>query len=155
MPICIPFENILKFSLNSFILRSKSKFCILIVNTEYKKIALKKSIYYELSHKNGLDNKYLSNTVNFRFKEVFNFQIHLQGPPLGIDIMYLVLADRNMQVRFEGGLGILIRGHLTYYPLIWLKLTSLSSTASVLKECKISLKFQEFFQIFIFFKTSK
>ena len=26
--------------------------------------------------------------------------IPLQGPPLGIDIMYLVLADRNMQVRF-------------------------------------------------------
>ena len=24
----------------------------------------------------------------------------LQGPPLGIDIMYLVLADRSMQVRF-------------------------------------------------------
>ena len=24
----------------------------------------------------------------------------LQGPPLGIDIMYLALADRNMQVRF-------------------------------------------------------
>ena len=24
----------------------------------------------------------------------------LQGQPLGIDIMYLVLADRNMQVRF-------------------------------------------------------
>ena len=25
---------------------------------------------------------------------------YIQGPPLGIDIMYLVLADRNMQVRF-------------------------------------------------------
>ena len=25
---------------------------------------------------------------------------YVQGPPLGIDIMYLVLADRNMQVRF-------------------------------------------------------
>jgi hypothetical protein len=24
----------------------------------------------------------------------------VQGQPLGIDIMYLVLADRNMQVRF-------------------------------------------------------
>ena len=24
----------------------------------------------------------------------------LQGQPLGIDIVYLVLADRNMQVRF-------------------------------------------------------
>ena len=29
-----------------------------------------------------------------------NIQIRLQGQPLGIDIMYLVLADRNMQVRF-------------------------------------------------------
>ena len=26
--------------------------------------------------------------------------IGVQGPPLGIDIMYLVLADRSMQVRF-------------------------------------------------------
>jgi hypothetical protein len=25
---------------------------------------------------------------------------NLQGQPLGIDIMYMVLADRNMQVRF-------------------------------------------------------
>ena len=25
---------------------------------------------------------------------------NLQGPPLGIDIMYLILADRNMQLRF-------------------------------------------------------
>ena len=28
------------------------------------------------------------------------FCFHLQGQPLGIDIMYLALADRNMQVRF-------------------------------------------------------
>ena len=42
------------------------------------------------------------------------------------------------------------KGHLTYDP--WLKVTSLSSTASVLRECKISLKFQEFFQIYFFFK---
>jgi hypothetical protein len=40
-------------------------------------------------------------------------------------------------------LGILSRGHLTYDPLIWLKVTSLSSTASVLRECNILLKFQE------------
>jgi len=39
---------------------------------------------------------------------------------------------------------------LTYDPLIWLKETSLSSTASVQRECKISLKFQEFFQKVIF-----
>ena len=26
--------------------------------------------------------------------------LNIQDPPLGIDIMYLVLADRNMQVRF-------------------------------------------------------
>jgi hypothetical protein len=68
----------------------------------------------------------------------------LQGVSSGFDIMYLALADRNMQIRFEGGLGILSRGHLTYDPLIWLKVTSLASTASVLRECKISLKFQEF-----------
>ena len=30
---------------------------------------------------------------------------------------------------------------MTYDPLIWLKVTSLSSTASVLRECKILLKF--------------
>ena len=43
-------------------------------------------------------------------------------------------------------------GHLSIDPWIWLKLTSLSSTASVLRECKISLKFQEFFQKFVFSK---
>ena len=78
---------------------------------------------------------------------------YIQGPPLEIDIMYLVLADRNMYFRF--GLGIMSRGHLTYDPLVWSKVTSLSYTASVLRECIISLKFQEFFQICIFFKTSK
>ena len=26
---------------------------------------------------------------------------HIQGPPLGTDIKYLVLADRNMQVGFS------------------------------------------------------
>jgi hypothetical protein len=27
-------------------------------------------------------------------------RLGLQGPPFGFDIMYLALADRNMQVRF-------------------------------------------------------
>ena len=31
------------------------------MNTEFKKIALQKSMYYELTHNNGLENKYLSN----------------------------------------------------------------------------------------------
>ena len=39
-----------------------------------------------------------------------------------------------------------------YDPLIWLKVTSLSSTASVLREGKISLKFQEGIQKIIFSK---
>ena len=47
------------------------------------------------------------------------------------------------QLWFEGGLGILSSGIFTYDPLIWLKVTSLSSTASVLRDGKISLKFQE------------
>ena len=50
---------------------------------------------------------------------------------------------------------MLSRGHLSYDPLIWSKVTSLSSTASVLRECKISLEFQDFFQKDFFFKTSK
>jgi hypothetical protein len=52
--------------------------------------------------------------------------------------MYLALADRNMQVRFgfEGSLGILSSGNLTYDPLILLKVTSLSSTASKRKGAK-------------------
>ena len=37
---------------------------------------------------------------------------------------------------------------MTYDPLIWSKVTSLSSTASVLGECKILLKFQDFIQFF-------
>jgi hypothetical protein len=35
--------------------------------------------------------------LDFQIQEIRDY---LQGPPLGIDIMYLVLADRNMQVRF-------------------------------------------------------
>jgi hypothetical protein len=42
-----------------------------------------------------------------------------------------------------------------YDPLIWLKVTSLSSTASVLREGKISLKFHEGIQKVHFFKISK
>jgi hypothetical protein len=49
-------------------------------------------------------------------------------------------------------LGILSRGNLTYDPLIWLKIASLSSTASVLRECKISIRFQEFIKKNIFSK---
>jgi hypothetical protein len=59
----------------------------------------------------------------------------VQGLPSGFDLMYIALIDRNMQVRF--GLkvvGEFSSGNLTYAPLIWLKVTSLSSTASVLKE---------------------
>ena len=32
--------------------------------------------------------------------QVFIGLIYLQGPPLGFDIKYLTLVDRNMQVRF-------------------------------------------------------
>ena len=39
-----------------------------------------------------------------------------------------------------------------YDPLIWLKVTSLSSTASVLREGKISLKLQEYIHKIIFSK---
>ena len=47
-------------------------------------------------------------------------------------------------------------GNLTYDSLIWLKVTFLSSTASVLREGKISLKFQQCIQnFFFFFKISK
>ena len=34
------------------------------------------------------------------FKRFLFLTYYLQGPSLGIDIMYLVLANRNMQVRF-------------------------------------------------------
>ena len=38
----------------------------------------------------------------FLFASDLNFtgRPNLQGPPLGIDILYLVLADRSMHVRF-------------------------------------------------------
>ena len=39
------------------------------------------------------------------------------------------------QTWFKGVLGILSRGHLSYDPLIWSKVISMSSTASVLREC--------------------
>ena len=80
--------------------------------------------------------------------------MYLQGLPSGFDIMYPALADRNMQVRF-GLKGILSSGCLTYDPLIWLKVTSLSSTASVFRDGKISLKFQKSTKKYFFLKTSQ
>ena len=67
-----------------------------------------------------MENTELQSTIelidNIEFEEKVDFEnlvlsseptdipnletIDIQGPPLGIDIMYLVLADRNMQVRF-------------------------------------------------------
>ena len=65
---------------------------------------------------------------------------------------YAVRQKYPNQIWFEGGLGILSWGHLTYHPLIWLKVTSLSSTASVLREGKISPKthyFIDFLSLFL------
>ena len=50
---------------------------------------------------------------------------------------------------------ILSCGHLNYGPLIWLKVTSLASTASVLRDDKIPLKFQESLHKSFSLKTSK
>jgi hypothetical protein len=52
-------------------------------------------------------------------------------------------------------LKTLSSGHLNYDPLIWLKVTSLASTASVLRNDKIPRKFQESLQKLFFLKTSK
>ena len=52
-------------------------------------------------------------------------------------------------------MGILSSGCLTYDPLIWLKVTSLSSTASVFRDGKISLKFQKSTKKYFFLKTSQ
>ena len=50
-----------------------------------------------------------------------------------------ICSDRqkySSQIWFEGGWGILSSGNLTYDPSIWLKVTSLSSTASKRKGAK-------------------
>ena len=44
-------------------------------------------------------NTEISIKLNLQEKVLFS-RTDIQGQPLGIDIMYLVLADRNMQVRF-------------------------------------------------------
>ena len=46
-------------------------------------------------------------------------------------------------------------GHLTYDTWLWLKITSLSSTASVLNDGRISLEILSFCSVIFFFKTSK
>ena len=62
-----------------------------------------------------------------------------------------------MQVRF--GLKVVLESWIVDFLLLWpfdlWKVTSLSSTASVLRECKISLKFQEFIQKNFFFQNIK
>ena len=66
---------------------------------------------------------------------------NVQGLPSGFDIMYIWLwrIEICAQVRFGLKVGWeswLIKRHLTYDPLIWLKVTSLSSTASKRKGVK-------------------
>ena len=46
-------------------------------------------------------------------------------------------------------------GHLTYDPWIWLEVTSLSSTTSVLKDGRIPIEISSFHSKFNFFKTTK
>jgi hypothetical protein len=47
------------------------------------------------------------------------------------------------------------KGHLTYDPWIWLKVTSLSSTTSVLKDGRISIEISSFHSKIYLFKTAK
>ena len=42
----------------------------------------------------------LFNRSSRRIRGMASNPLCIQGPPFGFDIMYLALADRNMQVRF-------------------------------------------------------
>ena len=69
---------------------------------------------------------------------------------LGQLFMIQIALEDGSQVWFEGGLKTLSSEHLNYDPLIWLKVTTLASTASVLRDDKIPLKFQESLQKLFF-----
>jgi hypothetical protein len=47
------------------------------------------------------------------------------------------------------------KGHLTYDPWIWLKVTSLSFTTSVLKDGRIPIEISSFHSKIYLFKTAK
>ena len=66
------------------------------------------------------------------------------------------LAIKNALLSNKNGICTFMRcGHLTYDPWVWLKITSLSSTASVLNDGRISLDIPSFCSEIFFFKTSK
>ena len=65
-------------------------------------------------------------------------------------------AIKNALLSNKNGICTFLRcGHLTYDPWVWLKITSLSSTASVLNDGRISLDIPSFCSEIFFFKTSK
>jgi hypothetical protein len=68
--------------------------------------------------------------------------------------IYRVFVIKKCQIK---GIRMFIdNGHLTIIdPWIWLKVTSLSSTASVLNDGRISLEIPSFCSKNCFFKTSK
>ena len=66
-----------------------------------------------------------------------------------LGIKYTLLSHKNSICTF------MRCGNLTYDTWIWLKITSLSSTASVLNDGRISLEIPSFCSEIFFFKTSK
>ena len=80
---------------------------------------------------------YLSGTIESRN----NLQVSTGCP--GANIYVSICPDRQKyasQIWFQGSLGFLSSGHLTYDPSILLKVLSLSSTASNRKGAKKSIK---------------
>ena len=70
-----------------------------------------------------------------------------------VNSIYRVFEIKMCQIK---GICMFIgNGHLTVDPWIWLKVTSLSSTASVLKDGRISLEITSIWSKICFFKTSK
>jgi hypothetical protein len=91
--------------------------------------------------------------LNLKKLKIINGARLVQGVTTQTFIFHFALAGRNMQASFGFkviDLGILKGGFFTYDPWIWSKVTSLSSTASVLRDGKISIKFHEFIQNFFF-----
>jgi hypothetical protein len=68
-----------------------------------------------------------------------------------VSSIYRVFEIKMCQIK---GICVFIgNGHLTIDPWIWLKVTSLSSTASVLNDARISLEIPSFCSKICFFKT--
>ena len=108
-----------------------------------------------LENSSKLQEDIVKNQMETLDYQVCNFPITgcLNAKP---DVLNTYKAIKIVLLSHKNGICTFLRcGNLTYDPWIWLKKTSLSSTASVLKDGRISLEIPSFHSEIFLFKNIK